>query len=157
MRKFLLPMAVAFVLLISSVQAQAADVPEFLSVVGNKATYVGGQQIRDKSGNYDTYAYECNDIRLGEDLAVAYCNYLITNCPFQLVGGFENDYTQTSTKSFTQALFKYTGSKNVNTFIIEDYQRKRQYNCNVNVLTNAQYQTGTMKIVIYVATALTYG
>lgn len=157
MRKFLLPIAVAFVLLISSVQVQAADVPEFLSVVGNKATYIGGQKIRDKSGKYDTYVYECDDISVGEDLAVAYCNYLITNCPFQLVGGFENDYTRTSAESFTQALFKYTGSKNVNTFVIEDYQRNRQYNCSVDVLTHAQYQTGTMKIVIYVATALTYG
>ena len=126
MRKFLLPMAVAFVLLISSVQAQAADVPEFLSVVGNKATYVGGQQIRDKNGNYDTYAYECDDIGVGEDLAVAYCNYLISHYPFQVSGGFENDYTRTSAESFTQVLFKYTGSKNVNSFVIEDYQRNRQ-------------------------------
>lgn len=157
MRKFLLPTIVMFVLFISLTQAQAADVPEFLSVVGNKATYIGGQQIRGKSGDYDTYAYECDSIKLGEDLAVDYCNYLLTNYPFQVSGGFENDYTRTSAESFTRVLFKYTGSKYANTFVIKDYHRKQQYNCNVCVFTHAQYQTGIMKIVIQVATALTYG
>lgn len=138
-------------------EAEAADVPEFLDVVGNRATYVGGQQIRDKNGDYNTYSYECDDINVGEDLATEYCNYLITYYPFHFDGGFENDYTRTSAEEFTTALFTYTGSKYSNAFICKDYKRKRQYSCNVAVFTHAQYQIGIMKITIRVATSLIYG
>ena len=102
------------------------------------------------------HVYICDDISVGEDLAVEYCNYLITHYPFRFDGGFENDYIRTSAAKYTTALFTYTASKYVNTFIAEDYNAKQKYECNVSVSTHAQYQDGTIKISICVARELTY-
>ena len=157
MKKFLLPMLLALAILLPTMQAQAADVPEFLSVVGNYAEYVGGQNINDKNGVYTTYSYDCDDISFAEDLVVEYCQYLISNYPFAFAGGYENDYTRTSAEKFEVALFNYTGNKYVASFISKDHKRKIQYTCNVRVFTHAQYRTGVMRITIGVANGLTYG
>ena len=158
MKKFLATLTLALLIVIPTAFVEAADVPNFLSVVGNKATYTGGQRLRgDLYGDYNTYSYLCDDISIGEDLAVEYCNYLITHYPFRFDGGYENDYTRTSAETFTTALFTYTGSKRANTFIREDYQRGDTYDCNLSVSTHAQYQDGTIKITISVAPELTYG
>lgn len=74
MKKFLVLCMLAVAILIPTAIVEAADVPEFLSVVGNKAKYIGGQQIRErpgkvKHGNYDTFAYQC-DVDSGKDIAV---------------------------------------------------------------------------------------
>ena len=157
MRKCFLTLFLVLFIAIPATSAKAGNVPEFTSVVGNDAVYVGGQNIDDKNGVYTTYSYDCDDIKLGEDLVVEYCQYLTSNYPFVLIGGYENDYTRTSAESFEIALFNYTGSKHVGSFISKDYKRKIQYTCNLRVFTHAQYQTGIIRITIGVADGLTYG
>ena len=157
MKKFLATLTLALLIVIPTAFVEAADVPNFLSVVGNKATYTGGQRLRgDLYGDYNTYTYLCEDISLGEDLAIEYCNYLITHYPFRFDGGYENDYIRTSATKYTTALFTYTGSKRVSTFEREDHSEKVTYDCNLSVSTYARYQDGTIEITIRVAPELTY-
>ena len=157
MKKTLLSILVVFSIFMFTIKVEAADVPEFLSVVGGNATFIGGQNINNKNGVYTTYSYMCDSISQGENLAVEYCGYLINNAPFVLIGAFENDYTRTSAEKFTHVMFNYVGSKSVGSFIVKDRKKKSRYVCNVKVHTHAQYQSGTLKITIYVANGLTYG
>ena len=143
MKKFLATLTLALLIVIPTAFVEAADVPNFLSVVGNKATYTGGQRLRgDLYGDYNTYT--------------EYCNYLITHYPFRFDGGYENDYIRTSATKYTTALFTYTGSKRVSTFEREDHSEKVTYDCNLSVSTYARYQDGTIEITIRVAPELTY-
>ncbi|MBO6180013.1 MAG: hypothetical protein IKN12_05720 [Selenomonadaceae bacterium] len=137
--------------------ALAADVPELLSVVGGKAIFLEEKSINNKNGVYTTYSYMCDSISQGEDLAVEYCDYLINNAPFVLVGAFENDYTRTSAQEMTNIMFNYVGSKNVGSFKVKNYSTKQQYICNVRVHTCAQYQSGIFEIYVSVGSGLTYG
>ena len=161
MKKFLSVIILSIAILIPTAMVEASDVPEFLSVVGNKATYIGGQQIREKPGkvkhgNYNTFAYEC-DIDAFEDLAVEYSQYLMSSCPFKVVSGYEDDYIRTSAKRFTAVFFDYTGSKYVSKITHTCRHEKRDYSGNLVVLTTEDFQAGTAKIVVHVPVELTYG
>lgn len=72
MKKFLFPMLLAFAILIPTVQAQAADLPDFRRVAGN---YVrDGERVHSRKGYY-VYAYECS-VDLRENFAEQYINLL---------------------------------------------------------------------------------
>lgn len=157
----MLPILLAFAIMIPMAIVEAADVPEFLSVVGNKATYIGGEQIRErpgkvKHGNYNTYAYEC-DIDAFEDLAVEYSQYLISAYPFKVISGYEDDYIKTSAQRFTCVFFNYMGSKYVSKITHTCRHEKKDYHGHVAIVTTENFLEGTAKIVIQVPVELTYG
>ena len=156
MKKFLVLCMLAVAILIPTAVVEAADVPEFLSVVGNKATYIGGQQIRDKSGNYDTFAYQC-DVDSGRDLAGEYCKYLISEYPFRFNDAFEEDYIKTSAKRFTVMFFNYTGSKQVGKITHTCMNERRDYHGHVVIWLTENFLEGTAQITVDVPIELTYG
>lgn len=161
MKKFLVLCMLAVAILIPTEIVEAADVPEFLSVVGNKAKYIGGQQIRErpgkvKHGNYDTFAYQC-DVDSGKDIAVEYCKYLISEYPFRFVDAFEDDYIKTSATRYTVMFFNYTGSKYVSKITSTCMHEKRDYHGHVVIWVTENFLEGTAKITVSVPIELTYG
>ena len=134
----------------------AADVPDFLSVAGDRATYIGSQQTRrGRWGYFDSYSYEC-DVSDLEDLAVEYTEFLVYNFPFAIGGGFENDFTRTSARKFTTAFFKYTGSKDVTPFLVENFDNKTTYECQMAIVTQEMYDTGMAHFTIWISPSLIY-
>ena len=105
MKKFLLPLLLALAILIPSVQAQAADVPDFRQVAGNYVT--DGERVNARKKGYYVYAYNC-PLDLRQNFAEQYINLLIRNgCSF--VGHEANDWRRTSAQYLDKWYFRCRG------------------------------------------------
>ena len=76
MKKFLLPIMLAFALLIPAIQAQATDVPNFKQVVGDSI----GNGKRENEKGYCVYKYIVDsDDKHSNEFAEKYVNFLQEN------------------------------------------------------------------------------
>ena len=157
MRKLFLLLVFAFYIsiIMPMEYAEAADVPDFMDVAGDKASYYGVEHSSSERGVCDIYQYWMS-IDDGEDLAYEYTRLLLKNYPFIFIGGFQNDYISTSAQFFETALFDYIGSKNINSFIRRDVERKSQYSCKLYISIQENFSEGRTICFIGVAQGLTY-
>ena len=154
MKKFFLPLVLAFTILITTAATEAADVPGFHQVGGRYLTFTGRENINSKG--YRAYGYDCN-IDLNEDFAERYMRALVNNYNFKLIGHYVQDYRRTSAHLYETWVFAYNGSKKVSTFTSKDRQHNRSYSCQLTVERTNRWDTDTRHFSIRVAYGLTYG
>ena len=153
MKKFLLPLMLAFAILIPSIQAQAADVPGFHQVGGRHLTFTG----REDTGNgYRVYGYDCS-VDLNEEFAEIYIVALVNNFGFQPIAYFANEYRNNQAKLTEYWMFAYGGYKDVAVFVQRDRRNKQDYPANLVVRRYKDWQRGITHFSICVAYGLTYG
>lgn len=107
MKKFLLPILLAFVILIPTLEAQAADVPSFSRVAGNYVPFKTKEIWRKKDGR--TYYYECS-VDLRGNFAEQYIN-LLKKCGITYIGHESKDFRRTSAQYIDKWFFSYRGKK----------------------------------------------
>ena len=94
----------AFAILIPSLQAQAADVPDFRQVAGNYVT--DGERVNSRKGYY-VYAYDCS-LDLNQNFAAQYIN-LLRRSGCSLVGHEAKDFRRTSAQYVDKWYFRCRG------------------------------------------------
>ena len=133
MQKLLLTLFLAIAILIPTVQAQAADVPNFRRVAGDYVS--GGERTHHDKKKMFCYSYECStDLR--QNFAEQYIN-LLRQRGILLVDHEENDWRATSAHYLDIWYFTYKGEK------IEFWQYK-------------YFDEGRISFTVRVADALTY-
>lgn len=155
MKKFWLPLMLAFAILIPSAQAQAADVPGFYQFGGKYLTFVGGQDLR--ADGYRTYVYNF-DIDLNEDFAEQYVRILTNNYGFRLIDHTVHEYTLGQSKRIENWFLVYTGSKRVSKFEslnIDDLNNP--YYCHLSIGKYKDWEAERAYFSIAVAYGLIYG
>ena len=150
MKKFFVPLLLAVAILIPTAIVEAADVPSFYQIGGRYLTFTGKEV--DTKRAMRVYGYDCS-IDLREDFAEQFMNSLYN---FRLVGHYFNDYIKTSAETFEYWVFVYTGSKNISTFVQEDYQRNHLYNAHLVVGRHKDWQRAITHFSIKIANGLTY-
>lgn len=154
MKKFFLPLVMAFALVLPTVTAKAADVPGFHQVGRNYLTFTGRE---DTHKGFRVYGYDCS-VDLNENFAEQYMNALTRNYGFQLIGHYVNDYRSTSATLYERWVFVYTGSKGVSKFEHKNIRdRKNPYYCHLVVSRSNNWQTDTRHFSIRIAYGLSYG
>ena len=144
----------ALIILIPSVQAQAADVPGFYQVGEGYLTFTGRE---DTSKGHRVYGYDCS-VDLNENFAEQYMQALINNYNFRLIGHYVNDHRRSSATLYERWIFAYTGSKSVSSFEHKNIQDlKNPYYCHLVVGISNNWQTGIRHFSIRIAYGLTYG
>ena len=98
MKKFLLPLVLAFAILIPTVTVEAADIPDIRQINSSIRPDIS---ILDTKSNY--YSYTCNN---GNKFAMLFAQMLVTNYPFKVVERFVDD-------EYPEWYLAYTGSKKV--------------------------------------------
>lgn len=106
MKKFLIPLVMAFALVLPTIAAEAADVPDFRQVAGNYVT--DGERVNSKKG-YRIYAYSCS-VNLRENFAEQYINLLQLN-GLTLVGHEAKDWRKTSAQYLDKWYFNCRGQR----------------------------------------------
>ena len=151
MKKFLLPLFLAFALIIPTAIVEAADVPSFYQIGSRYLTFTGKEVGRKQL--LRVYGYDCS-VDLRENFAEQFMNSLYN---FKLVGHYFNDYRKTSAETFEYWVFIYTGSKSISTFVQKDPHTKRSYNAHLVVGKQKNWQRETTHFSIRIANGLTYG
>ena len=107
MKKFLLPLFLAFAVLVPTLAVEAADVPSFSRVAGNYVPFKLKENNRKKGQR--TYYYECS-VNLQENFAEQYIN-LLTRSGLSYVGHKANDWRRTSSQYLEEWYFNCRGQR----------------------------------------------
>ena len=107
MKKFLLPLFLAFALIIPTAIVEAADVPSFSRVAGNYVPFKLREENK-KSGRR-TYYYECS-VDLRENFAEQYIN-LLRRCGLTYIGHEAKDWRKTSAQYLDRWYFNCKGQR----------------------------------------------
>ena len=105
MKKFLLPLLLALVILMPMTALEAADVPSFSRVAGNYVPFKLKEDNRKRG--HRTYYYECS-VDLRENFAAQYINLLKQN-GFSYAGHKANDWRRSSARYLDEYYLNYRG------------------------------------------------
>ena len=154
MKQFLLPILLAFALLVPTVQVQAADVPDFYQVGERYLTFTGRENTRKGAR---VYGYDCS-VDLKESFAEQYLRALVSNYGFVIIDHYVNDYRRGQAKLWDCWVLKYKGSKYASTFVHKNPANlKNPYYCHMVVSRSKDWNRGITHFAIYVTNNLSYG
>lgn len=153
MKKFLAALIAVFVITFSFTITEAAvDIPNFAKFTNHKIRL---SFVED----YPTdccYNYECS-VDLKENFAEDYVSLLIKNYNSRLVGHFFNDYRKYSAATMEWWVLKYTGNKNVKTFVTKNYDDWTAYDGHILVVRHKNWLRGITYLSVKFSSGLIYG